>query len=144
MDYKTQRHSVEESLLLQELAGKITKEWLDIGRFLAIPEAQLQHLKEDNRNNQKEVIYQMLLSWKQREGSQATRRVLADALQKAERKDLAELLQNGKDRGISNHGSTVVLPCSNQPVQLMDVGCFMSWDLDLDKEDTSPDSMYYY
>ncbi|KAJ8037654.1 putative salivary secreted peptide [Holothuria leucospilota] len=45
----------------------------------------------------------MLLSWKQREGSQATRRVLADALQKAERKDLAELLQKeGEDKGTSN------------------------------------------
>ncbi|KAJ8037655.1 hypothetical protein HOLleu_18536 [Holothuria leucospilota] len=39
----------------------------------------------------------MLLSWKQREGSQATRRVLADALQKADRKDLSELLPKGNE-----------------------------------------------
>lgn len=82
---------------LLDLAGKLTKEWLDLGRYLEISDALLGNIKEDNRQNVKEAKYQMLLSWKGAQGQEATYSSLAEALLKSGRKDLSEYVLHEKD-----------------------------------------------
>ncbi|KAJ8034629.1 hypothetical protein HOLleu_21546 [Holothuria leucospilota] len=76
--------------LIRFLSKNIREEWIDVGRCLLITEAKLSSIKADNFNNRRECIYQMLLSWKEQRGSEATFNTLATALMKADRKDLAE------------------------------------------------------
>ncbi|KAJ8048079.1 NACHT, LRR and PYD domains-containing protein 10 [Holothuria leucospilota] len=76
--------------LIRFLSKNIREEWMDVGRCLHISEATLSSIKADNFNNRRECIYQMLLSWKEQRGSEATFNTLATALMKADRKDLAE------------------------------------------------------
>ncbi|KAJ8024596.1 F-box/LRR-repeat protein 4 [Holothuria leucospilota] len=92
------------SELLQMLSECITAEWLDIGRSLKISDPELHNIKSDYSDRRKEAIYQMLLSWKCKEGSEATHEVLAKALKAAKRVDLAEEVTKSK-LGITNSSS---------------------------------------
>lgn len=78
------------------LAGELTEEWQDLGIYLNIPEGTRFNLKRDHRGNVKEAKYNMLIWWKRKNGKQATYNILAQALSKANRRDLSELLLNGK------------------------------------------------
>ncbi|XP_071832891.1 uncharacterized protein [Apostichopus japonicus] len=81
----------KESLL--DLSRKIKNEWKHVGRNLGLDDSELCTLERDNTNNGRtETVYQMLLYWKQSNGSQATYRVLGEALIAAKRRDLQEKL----------------------------------------------------
>ncbi|KAJ8050954.1 Ankyrin-2 [Holothuria leucospilota] len=75
---------------MQYLSGEISKEWKELGRYLNLTDAQLNHIEADNPSHSKERIYQMLLLWKQSNGYKATYKVLNDALSKADRSDLVK------------------------------------------------------
>lgn len=77
---------------LSTVAAKLCREWKDVGRRLALDEADLENIREDNQGNQKEVKYKMLLTWKRKNGARATYNVLADALDKEGRRDLAQVV----------------------------------------------------
>ncbi|XP_071832866.1 uncharacterized protein [Apostichopus japonicus] len=78
---------------LRDLSGEIEKECKDVGRKLGLDESKLYQLERDYINQgHKETVYQMLLTWKRRIGSQATHRVLGEALKAAGRRDLQEKL----------------------------------------------------
>ena len=77
---------------LERLANQIIDEWKKLGRrLLASDEALLKALDKDN-DGCSEKAYQMLLAWKAAKGSDATFRVLHDALchDIVNRRDLAE------------------------------------------------------
>ena len=77
---------------LERLAKQIIKEWKKLGRrLLENDEALLDAVDMDN-DKCSEKAYQMLLQWKAAKGSDATFRVLHDALchDLVNRRDLAE------------------------------------------------------
>lgn len=78
---------------LEWLSQKIAKGWKPLGRRLNIDESKLTGIHKENEEYS-EKPYQMLLYWKEREGSNATYQVIHDALchYLVERKDLAEKL----------------------------------------------------
>ncbi|KAJ8031669.1 NLR family CARD domain-containing protein 4 [Holothuria leucospilota] len=86
------RHDTVDEILLTELSGYIGKEWLDIGRYLGVPDSKLQSVIADNPSNRKEAIFQSLLTWK-RGNSDPTCTWLCNALRAADRTDLADYLQ---------------------------------------------------
>ncbi|XP_071843397.1 uncharacterized protein [Apostichopus japonicus] len=78
---------------LRDLSKEIPKESENVGRNLGLDDSELCTLERDYTNKgHKETVYQMLLTWKQRNGSQATYRVLGEALKAAGRTDLQEAL----------------------------------------------------
>ncbi|XP_071843371.1 uncharacterized protein [Apostichopus japonicus] len=78
---------------LRDLSGKIPKEWKNVGRNLGRKDEELYILQTDSNNQgHKETVYQMLLTWKQSNGSNSTYRVLGEALEAAGRRDLQEIL----------------------------------------------------
>ncbi|XP_071839486.1 uncharacterized protein [Apostichopus japonicus] len=83
---------------LQDLSGNLTEEWRDVGRKLKLEETDICNIVADHRDKgQKEVIYQMLLLWKQKRGMAATNNALIDALREARRQDLHDnFLKFGK------------------------------------------------
>ncbi|KAJ8022527.1 Protein NLRC5 [Holothuria leucospilota] len=94
---------------LQDLTDHIVDQWQAVGRHLNVPSGTITVLKANNAGDLREVIFQMLMSWKQEAGFGATYEVLALALQKARRKDLAELVCKGKlpDGSKGNTGNTL-------------------------------------
>ncbi|XP_071841940.1 uncharacterized protein [Apostichopus japonicus] len=76
---------------IQDLSHKFCDEWRIVGSKLGIGEPKLQTIDTDNRTAQ-EKVYQMLLTWKQSKGNEATYILLGEALQSAGRKDLQEYL----------------------------------------------------
>ncbi|XP_071843403.1 uncharacterized protein [Apostichopus japonicus] len=78
---------------LRDLSEEIQNEWKAVGRKLGLDDSKLYNLERDYTNQgHKETVYQMLLTWKRRIGSQATYRVLGEALEAAGRRDLQEKL----------------------------------------------------
>ncbi|PIK55871.1 IMD-like protein [Apostichopus japonicus] len=78
---------------LRDLSGKIPREWKKVGRKLGLDDSYLDKLEIEYTNKEhEESVYQMLLAWKQRNGSKATYRVLGEALIAACRRDLQEKL----------------------------------------------------
>ncbi|PIK39295.1 hypothetical protein BSL78_23867 [Apostichopus japonicus] len=90
---------------IQDLSHKFCYEWRIVGSKLGIEEPKLQTIDTDNRTAQ-EKVYQMLLTWKQSKGNEATYRLLGEALQSAGRKDLQENLyqQAGDHHYEQRHG----------------------------------------
>ncbi|PIK34584.1 hypothetical protein BSL78_28591, partial [Apostichopus japonicus] len=88
---------------LQDLSGKFSKNWQDVGRNLKLDETELENIEADNRREgQKEVVYQMLLLWKRKCGMKATNKTLRDALKAAKRKDLSDYLLNREQCGTTS------------------------------------------
>ncbi|PIK35429.1 putative receptor-interacting serine/threonine-protein kinase 1-like [Apostichopus japonicus] len=78
---------------LLDLSEEIQNEQKNLGRKLGLDESKLYQLERDYINQgHKETVYQMLLTWKRRIGSQATHRVLGEALKAVGRRDLQEKL----------------------------------------------------
>ena len=71
------------------MSGKISDKWKNLGRRLQFDEAQI---TEHDKNNDKisEKAYKLLIAWKRRDASDATYRVLHEALSDVERRDLAQ------------------------------------------------------
>ncbi|PIK54617.1 hypothetical protein BSL78_08470 [Apostichopus japonicus] len=92
---------------IQDLSHKFCDEWRIVGSKLGIGEPKLQTIDIDNRTVQ-EKVYQMLLTWKQSKGNEATYKLLGEALQSAGRKDLQEYLyQQGGHHSEQRHGDNL-------------------------------------
>ena len=63
----------------------------DVGIKLGISAARIKNIDEENRINRQKAL-DILIEWKWKEGRNATVGKLADVLEKAERKDIAEKL----------------------------------------------------
>ena len=76
---------------LEAISYKIALEWKPLGRRLKIEESRLVAFHKENEEYS-EKAYQMLLHWKQREGTNGTYLVLHEALchSLVNRKDLAD------------------------------------------------------
>lgn len=84
------KDGVPDEGVLDELAERIPGDWKNLGRrLLKYDEATLEAIDVDKKQCH-EKAFKMLLKWKMAEGSNATYRVLYDALCGAKRKDLAE------------------------------------------------------
>ncbi|XP_071841956.1 uncharacterized protein [Apostichopus japonicus] len=79
--------------ILEYLAKQLCEEWQSLARYLNISDADLDNLKEDNRRCYQDAKYFMLRLWRKRNGTGATCRVLATALDKAGRKDLQQYVE---------------------------------------------------
>ncbi|XP_071835191.1 uncharacterized protein [Apostichopus japonicus] len=78
---------------LKNISENIPKEWKSVGRKLGLDDSELCNLERDYaKQGHTEIVYQMFLYWKQRNGSKATYRVLGEALEAAGRRDLQEKL----------------------------------------------------
>ena len=77
---------------LSIVAGCLGDSWKEIGRKLDVAEAEIENIRADH-HGQKEQGLQMLLTWKKRLGSGARGGVLMKTLVKADRKDIAERLE---------------------------------------------------
>ena len=77
--------------VLEHLSKKISVDWRTLGRRLSFDEADLQEFDRGHEEIS-EKAYAMLLRWKQRKGSDATYRVLNNALRQTlvNRTDLAQ------------------------------------------------------
>ena len=84
------KEGTPENDVLQKLAKEVVEEWKELGRrLLRSDEAKLYTIHKENEK-WFEKAYDMLLKWKQANGSRATFQVLHDALCNVERRDLAE------------------------------------------------------
>ena len=74
---------------LEGLSERISDKWTKLGRKLKFGNAQI---KEHDKSAEKlsEKAYNLLMSWTERDASDATYRVLHKALSDVERRDLAE------------------------------------------------------
>lgn len=80
----------------QYLAQELKEEWLIVARGLNISDADIYNLRSDyGRHSETEVKYQMFVRWDQREAANATRTVLAEALEAAGRSKLATFVLTG-------------------------------------------------
>ena len=77
--YVVVKQGVPQDEVLETLSREIGEAWKPLGRRLKFGEAALKGFHKDNEEYS-EKAYQMLLFWKQREGSAATYQVLNDAL----------------------------------------------------------------
>lgn len=77
--------------VLEHLSKKISVDWRTLGRRLSFDEADLQEFDRGHEEIS-EKAYALLLRWKQRKGSDATYRVLNNALRETlvDRTDLAQ------------------------------------------------------
>ena len=76
---------------LEDLSVKLGKKWEELGRRLGFNLAAIENFNEGNEGLAKKA-FKMLMAWKQKEGSDATYKVLYDALcnEKVQCKLLAE------------------------------------------------------
>lgn len=88
---------VQSHTVFQYLSKRVGGEWKFVGRALGLHDATLDRIRMDNSHNTQESIYQMLLCWKQENGSEATYNNLIRALQKVERNDLADEVLMSED-----------------------------------------------
>ncbi|XP_071842849.1 uncharacterized protein [Apostichopus japonicus] len=94
---------VVKNQTLLNLSGTFSKEWRDVGRKLKLDETDLDNIEADNKSKgQKEVVYQLLLLWKRKNGMEATKKTLRDALKAANRKDLSDYLLNREQCGTTS------------------------------------------
>ena len=71
------------------MGDTIAEKWKTLGRRLGIEDPKLEGI-EHQYDQLSEKGYQMLMLWKQKDGSAATFEALSDALTRVQRKDLAE------------------------------------------------------
>ena len=98
-----QRPCMEKHLL--NIAKKLSQ-WRHAALWLGFEQADVDAWEYDPRHDEKGKRHLMLTAWRQRKGSQATYRALAEVLLEVGRTDLAELLLttlkgNGLERGIA-------------------------------------------
>ncbi|PIK39293.1 netrin receptor unc5-like protein [Apostichopus japonicus] len=76
---------------IEDLYDKFCREWKTVGRKLNIGEPKLQAIDKDNQD-EKEKVYQMLLTWQQSKGNKASYRLLGEAFEAAGLQDLQQFL----------------------------------------------------
>ena len=64
---------------MEHLSRKLGEKWKTLGRRLGFDEATIDDFDQAN-NKLAEKAYKMLMAWKQKKGSEATYKVLYDAL----------------------------------------------------------------
>ena len=85
---------VVDTPVLQRISQDIGNDWTSLGRQLGCTDADLDAMNFDYRHcGQREVAYQMLRCWHERTGSDAKLAVLARALVRIGRPDIALKLQ---------------------------------------------------
>ncbi len=91
---------------MEQLGFDIGENWITLGRRLRVKEAELKEIDHRPHDRLREKGFQMLLHWKQKEGSAATYQALCKALRHelVGRKDLAERFccLDGKYCGLSS------------------------------------------
>nr|AFK75938.1 IMD-like protein [Schistocerca gregaria] len=81
---------------LETVSSHVGRGWRQVGRRLNFTDGELDQFKADyTLDGRKEVIYQMLLAWKQAMTDKATRGILCSALWSADLCDAAEKLVRG-------------------------------------------------
>ncbi|PIK38019.1 FAS associated death domain protein [Apostichopus japonicus] len=80
--------------ILKNLAPELAGQWKMLARWLNISEADLHNIEAHNSRSMQDTKYCMLRHWSERNGTGATYRVLATALDKAGRRDLREQLES--------------------------------------------------
>lgn len=83
------KEGVPKHAELESLGEDIEKGWMSLGRQLEVEEPKLQGIDRD-ADSLAEKGFQMLKHWKQKNGSDASYKVLSDALKAKKRQDLAE------------------------------------------------------
>ena len=74
------------------LPEKIGGKWRDLARALKYSEAVINRIQEDHSGSTKECCIEVLVCWIGREGQDATVEKLAEALKRAELKNIADKL----------------------------------------------------
>ena len=89
-----------------QLPDGIGIKWKELARVLGYRNAIIEAIEKEKGSSTKECCIDLLIRWIGREGSEATAGRLADALEKIERKNLADNLIRGKqERNGSFHCS---------------------------------------
>ena len=79
-----------------QLPDGIGIKWKELARVLGYKNAIIEAIEKEKGSSTKECCIDLLVRWIGREGSEATAGRLADALEKIERKNLADNLIRGK------------------------------------------------
>lgn len=79
-----------------QLPDGIGIKWKELARVLGYRNAIIEAIEKERGSSTKECCIDLLIRWIGREGSEATAGRLADALEKIERKNLADNLIRGK------------------------------------------------
>ena len=79
-----------------QLPDGIGIKWKELARVLGYKNAIIEAIEKEKGSSTKECCIDLLVRWIGREGSKATAGRLADALEKIERKNLADNLIRGK------------------------------------------------
>ena len=82
--------------LIADLSEDMPREWNKVAAYLGLKNDYIETLNDENRTISNKVIA-MLNKWKHTKGKSATRSCLMSALQKAERKDLADKVRMYKE-----------------------------------------------
>ena len=83
---------IERDIHDYQLPGKIGEKWKDLARTLDYKQADIDSIHKEQGGCTKECCIAVLVRWMGREGRNATVEKLAEALVKAERKDVADEL----------------------------------------------------
>ncbi|XP_071834565.1 THO complex subunit 1-like isoform X2 [Apostichopus japonicus] len=82
---------------LREIAPRIANDWRSVARYLGFGEHEICNIDANNygagRGGIEETALQMLIRWQRRNGQQATRRILIDALRNAGFQAVAQELE---------------------------------------------------
>ena len=88
-------HQVTESVIRDyKLPEKIGDKWRDLARALKYSEAIINRILKDQGGSTKECCIEVFVSWIRREGQDATIGILAEALKRAELKNIADELMD--------------------------------------------------
>ena len=90
-DFNDPETSVVTELQLSEISDDVGTCWRELGPKLGIPAAKIQNL-DDEYDRNRDKANNLLLTWKQKEGSSAIAGRLADALVSIGKKYIAEIL----------------------------------------------------
>ncbi|XP_046845341.1 uncharacterized protein LOC124439158 [Xenia sp. Carnegie-2017] len=106
-----ERSDVPKDDLLFEIADKTSSLWKEFGRMLHVPEEKLSSVNME-QNRMVEKAFQMLLLWKRGNGRNATVKTLLNVLNEIGRQDVAEYLQDNRERTEKK---------CRQPLEVMDI-----------------------
>ncbi|XP_028415846.1 uncharacterized protein LOC114539418 [Dendronephthya gigantea] len=90
-DMEELKECAVDECCITNVSNKLGNNWKDLGRELSVEESKMDNISEEN-HEQKERGIKVILSWKNHLGSSAVVSLLASALKKISRKDLAEQL----------------------------------------------------
>ena len=83
---------IEKDIHDYQLPGKIGEKWRDLARALDYKQADIESIQKEQSSSSKECCIVVLVRWMGREGRNAIVEILAEALEKAELKNVADEL----------------------------------------------------